>query len=390
MAGSPTTRQRLADAARTITTPAYVYFADGIVAHIEQVSATFAGRVELSYAIKANPNVALLAHLKPVLSHLDASSVGEIERALLAGYTADRISFSGPGKRRFELERAVHLKCGEFACESEQELETLNSIAGHTGQRVTALVRVNPQKLPSGFGAHMGGRPSQFGLDEEAIDPVLLRFKDWPALDLAGFHLYAGSNSLNPDAIAGNIANAFQTFETLAERHRLVPRRLIVGAGLGIPYTVDQQPLDLARVATLVNPLLDRIGASTRLGNASLGLELGRYLVGPFGYLLTSVVDIKTSRGTTFAICDAGFNNHLAAFGLMGSIVRRNWPITKVTGPEGSDTRHVHARGPPLYEHRHAGDQAGAAAPRTGRRARSGVVRGVRPEREPGRVHQPS
>ena len=105
----PSTRQRLADAAQTMTTPAYVYFADGIVAHIGQVSAAFAGRFELSYAIKANPNVALLAHMKPVLPHVDASSVGEIERALLAGYTAGQISFSGPGKRRFELERAVHL-----------------------------------------------------------------------------------------------------------------------------------------------------------------------------------------------------------------------------------------------------------------------------------------
>jgi diaminopimelate decarboxylase len=335
---NPRTRQRLAHAARTMTTPIYVYFADGIAAQVERVSAAFGGRFELSYAIKANPNVCLLGRMRDVLSHLDASSVGEIERALLAGYSAEQISFSGPGKRKFELERALHLKCGEFVCESERELDTLNSIALHAHQRATVLVRVNLRKRPAGFGAHMGGRASQFGIDEEAIDPVLERFATWPALDLAGFHAYSGSNSLNADSIAENIGNAFEAFETLSDRHDLVPRRLIVGAGFGIPYSEDQEQLDLDRVARLVNPLLDRTCRSSRLGRASLVLELGRYLVGPFGYLLTSVVDVKTSRGTSFAVCDAGFNNHLAAFGLMGSIVRRNWPIFNVTGPEGSAT----------------------------------------------------
>jgi diaminopimelate decarboxylase len=256
----------------------------------------------------------------------------------MAGYTAGQISFSGPGKRRFELERAVRLNCGEFVCESARELDTLNAVAADARQRATVLVRVNLHKRLAGFGAHMGGRASQFGIDEEAIDPVLERFAEWPALDLAGFHAYSGSNSLDADAVAENIGNAFQTFEKLSHRHALTPRRLIVGAGFGIPYTTDQQALDLARVATLVNPGLDRVRASPRLGGATPVLELGRYLVGPFGYLLTSVLDVKTSRGTSFAVCDAGFNNHLAAFGLMGSVVRRNWPIERVSNTEGSAT----------------------------------------------------
>jgi diaminopimelate decarboxylase len=335
---NPSIRHRLAHAAREMTTPAYVYFADDIAAQVVRVAATFGGRFELSYAIKANPNVALLSHLRGVLSHLDASSIGEIERALRAGYTPDQISFSGPGKRRFELERAVCLKCREIVCESERELDTLNEIAVQGQQHVTVLLRVNLRKLPPGFGAHMAGRPSQFGIDEEAIDPVLERFANWPALELAGFHAYSGSNSLNADAIAENIANVLEVFESLAHRHGFVPRRIIVGAGFGIPYSVDQQSLDLDRLATLVNPLLDRTATSPRLGKARLVLELGRYLVGPFGYLLTSVVDVKTSRGTSFAVCDAGFNNHLAAFGLMGSVVRRNWPISKVTDSHGTAT----------------------------------------------------
>ena len=335
---NPAIRQRLAHVARTTTTPAYVYFVDGILARIEHVSRVFAGRFELSYAIKANPNVSLLGHMRDALSHLDASSVAEIERALLAGYAAEQISFSGPGKRIFELERAVHLNCGELVCESEHELEMLNEVAVRAGRRVTVLVRVNLCKRPAGFGAHMGGRASQFGIDEEAIDPVLERRANWRALNMTGFHAYSGSNSLNAEAIAENIGNAFEAFEKLAERHSLLPKRLIVGAGFGIPYSVDQDSLDLERVAALVNAHVDRLGASPRLGNARLVLELGRYLVGPSGYLLTSVVDIKNSRGTSFAVCDAGFNNHLAAFGLMGSIVRRNWPIVRVTGPEESDT----------------------------------------------------
>ena len=108
----------------------------------------------------------------------------------------------------------------------------------------------------------------------------------------------------------------------------------------------DQEALDLDRVAALVNPLLESVSASPGLGRANLVLELGRYMVGPFGYLLTSVVDVKESRGTTFAVCDAGFNNHLAAFGLMGSIIRRNWPIFKITGAGDADKRTYTVVGP--------------------------------------------
>ena len=183
----------------------------------------------------------------------------------------------------------------------------------------------------------MAGRASQFGIDEEVVDQVLARFETWPALDLAGFHVYSGSNSLNPDAIAENMRNVFETCERLADNHDLMPRRVIVGAGFGIPYSPDDAPLDLERVAALVNPILDRAAASGHLSRAQPVLELGRFLVGPCGYLLTSVVDIKSSRGTTIAVCDAGFNNHLAAFGLMGTVIRRNWPIVKIT-ESSSDT----------------------------------------------------
>ena len=105
----PGISERLAAVARQVTTPAYVYLADVLTAQVARVTAAFSGRLQISYAVKSNPNVAILRYLKPLVPHLDVSSVGEIERALLAGYSAAAVSFSGPGKRKFELERAVQM-----------------------------------------------------------------------------------------------------------------------------------------------------------------------------------------------------------------------------------------------------------------------------------------
>ena len=269
-------------------------------------------------------------------------------------------------------------------------IDTLNAIAFDAKRRVTVLVRVNLCKRPSGFGAHMGGGASQFGIDEEAIDPVLERFADWPALDLAGFHVYSGSNSLDPHAIAENISNAFEAFGRLSERHSLIPKRLIVGAGFGIPYSSDQEALDLDRVAALVNPLLERVSASPGLGRANLVLELGRYMVGPFGYLLTSVVDVKESRGTTFAVLRRRLQQSSGGLRADGSIIRRNWPIFKITGAGDADKRTYTVVGPLCNEHRHACDQSGTAGARARRRAGRGIVGSLRFERKPCPVHQPS
>jgi diaminopimelate decarboxylase len=314
-----------------VETPAYVYFEDLIHQQIDAVEQAFQDHFSISFAVKSNPNTYLLRLLASRLQHLDASSVAEIERAAVAGYSPEVVSLSGPGKRDFEIERAVELGCGEFVCESLDDFDRLQRAAARRNRRIKAVIRVNPLRLPAKFGAQMGGRPSQFGIDEEKVADLLTRLDHWPALDCIGFHVYSGSNSLNVEALAENFGIMLDLFVRLAKQHQFRPTRLIYGAGFGIPYHHGQLQLDLRTLGSLVRPLMERARREELLSAATMLLEIGRFLVAPAGFLLTRVVSVKESRGTHFAICDAGFNNHLAACGMMGSGLRRNWPIFAIS-----------------------------------------------------------
>jgi len=328
-------RAELAAAAERFGTPAYAYRLDAMLDRFDAVSAAVESRMGISYAVKANPNAAILRAIEPKVNTLDVSSYGEVERGLAAGYDPARLTFSGPAKREFELRGAVEAHVGWMICESPAELDRLNTLAGEHGRAQKVLLRINPARVPKQFGVNMAGKPSQFGVDEEDVPAVLARFADWPHLDLDGFHCYSGTNCLSPDAIGENIAIMAGLFGRFAEEAGLTPSKLVFGSGFGIPYHEGQVPLDLAATAERVNAVIDGMRAHPRLGEATCALEMGRYLVGPEGYLLTRVVGLKRSRGADIALLDAGFNNHLAACGMMGSVIRRNYPIAKMTNTDG-------------------------------------------------------
>lgn len=317
-------------------TPLYAYDLDAIVARAGLLSALFGGRFGVSYAVKANPNAAVLRALRPHIATFDASSFAEVRRALAAGMPPARISFSGPAKRRDEIVSALEAGIGELVIESPDEARLASDHALSLGRRQPCLVRINPLRVPRKFGASMAGTASQFGIDEEVLDQQLPAIAALPGLDLVGFHIYSGTNCLDAEAIAENFAIFAEIFRKAQAITGIAPRRLIFGSGFGIPYLPDEGELDHAGLPGLINPIVDGLLAEAPFRQASLTLELGRWLVGPFGWLLTRVVAAKTSRGKEIRACDAGFNNHLAACGMMGSVFRRNWRYANVTNPEGA------------------------------------------------------
>jgi diaminopimelate decarboxylase len=318
-------------AAERVGTPCYVYFADRIVARIHELTDAFGGRFALSYAVKANPNRQLLRALEPHLPWLDVSSAGELETGLTCGYDASRLSFSGPGKTRYELSRAVDAHCGQIVVESLAEARELDQLARMRGKPANILLRINPLHVPRGFGVNMAGRPSQFGVDEEQLDSALADIQRLKGLSLAGFHIYAGSQCLDAGSIAENLTGYIDIFAQAAEACDRPPRHLVFGAGIGIAYSEGQQAVNLAEVAERVNPAFDRMRHNPRLAEAACALELGRYLVGEAGYFLTRIVRRKTSRNKHIGVCDGGMNHHLAASGHFGSVIHRNYPIFKVS-----------------------------------------------------------
>ncbi|MDF2467180.1 MAG: type PLP-dependent enzyme [Ramlibacter sp.] len=318
-------------------TPAFVYLTDAIEQRLAELRARMGRWFSFSYAAKSNPNPELLRWLAPRVESIDVSSLGEFRLARAAGWAAGRASFTGPGKRDFEIEEAIADGLGELVVESVREAVVADRVARALGRVQSVLVRLSPSRIPKGFGDQMAGRPSPFGLDIESVAEELPRILALGHLRVAGFHIYSGTQCLKPEAICENYRIFLEAFRTVCTDFGLAPQRLVFGSGLGIPYHPGDSGLDLAQVADGVAPDLEGFIGDARFQQTSLSLELGRFLVGEAGYFLTRIISIKESRGSRIGICDGGLNNHLPAAGRFGMVIHRNYRMHRVGGGEASE-----------------------------------------------------
>lgn len=324
----------LADAAERFGTPGYVYFMEAIETRLTELKAAFGRWFTISFAMKSNPNPALLHRLNGQVDWLDISSGGEFALARHAGWAGERISFTGPGKRRVEIEAAIGNGLGELVVENVREARIADEIAARLGRTQRILIRLAPDRVPKGFGDQMAGRPSPFGIDVEDAAAELPQIAMLPNLTLEGLHIYSGTQCLNSAAICENWRIFMRTFRHVCESLRILPRKLVFGSGLGIPYHPGDKALDLSLVIDEIGAELDEFQALPRFKDTELVLELGRYLVGEGGYFLTRVTSVKESRGTRIAICDGGLSHNLAATGNFGMVLRRNYVMHRV-GDDG-------------------------------------------------------
>lgn len=323
--------QLLLDIANQHGTPLYVYDLDHVRSRVQLLRDALAGRFKISYAMKCNPNAVLLQRMRGIVDQLDVSSGGEITRATAAGWSAEKLSFTGPAKRDSELQQAVESRIGHVIVESLPEAERLNAIATQASRMQSILLRISPAKAPPGFGSRMAGKPTQFGIDEEVIDEAITAINKLSALRIDGFHVYSGTQCLNLDAIFEHFDSTLTMYSLLCAKHAIIPMTLIIGSGFGIPYSDKDVPLDIRSLGRRIIERVDRFKQNSRFDQTELVLEVGRYIVGEAGVFLTRVITTKLSRGTHIAVCDGGMNNHLAAAGHMGSVIHRNYPMFKVT-----------------------------------------------------------
>jgi diaminopimelate decarboxylase len=329
------TADALRAAAAAYPTPAYVYDIDLIVRRIGQLREAFGGRFEISYAVKANPNRALIQAIAPHVDGFDVSSLGEAGRVRRSGVDKP-VSFTGPGKSDEALRRFAVAGAGHVVLESLDEAESLSElILRHGLAPQPVLLRINPVRVPRQFGASMAGRGGQFGVDEEVVPHALGVIARLGGLRLDGFHCYPATNGLQAEAVGANLAMMAELFQRSAAGLDRPPGILVFGAGFGIPYGDGEDDLDLAAVAAIAAPRLDALRGDPGFASARFVLELGRWIVGPAGHLLTRVVRTKASRGQQVRICDAGFNAHMAACGMLGGAFRRNWRIANLSNPGG-------------------------------------------------------
>lgn len=320
------------------STPFFAYDRMLLTQRVTDVRAALPGEIELSYAVKANPMPAVLAHMSGLVDGLDVASAGELRKALDTPVPAERVSFAGPGKRVEELTQAVAAGV-TVELESENELARVATIGERLGIRPRVAIRVNPDFAVRGSGMRLGGGAQQFGIDSEHV-PAVLTVVAAVGLDFQGFHIFAGSQNLRAESICEAQTRTVDLVLELAAHAPSPVRYLNLGGGFGIPYSARDTPLDLGVVGEHLAKLLDT-SIRPRLPETRVVIELGRYLVGEAGVYLTRVVDRKESRGETFLVVDGGLHHQLAASGNFGQKIRRNYPIAVASAAESTELERV-------------------------------------------------
>jgi diaminopimelate decarboxylase len=286
-------------------TPLYVYHRPTIAARLDAVRRAFRDHpTQICYSVKANSNLRLLKWLAGLGVGFDVVSAGEIARTAACGVGPERVVFAGVGKTRAELEAGVAAGLWMINVESVDEARALAGIAAaRGGPPVPISLRVNPD-VDAGTHRHIttGTSADKFGLSPPEYRSLLAWLAGRPGLELIGLHMHLGSQITDPEPYRRGIAVLLEC-GAQARSAGLDPRWLNAGGGFGIAYDGGRAPEPADYAAALI--------PAAREFGAELLLELGRYLVGPAGCLLTEVQYRKTRDGRELVIADAGMTDLL-------------------------------------------------------------------------------
>ena len=304
-------------------TPLFVYDMGIVERQVSSLREAMPPQLSIHYAVKANPYPGLLERMARLVDGFDVASGGELARALEAGMDAAHVSFAGPGKRDDELAAAIDAGV-TLDLESEGEARRALAIAEKRGRMPRLAVRVNPDFDLKGSGMRMGGGAKPFGVDADRA-AALARLLIEAGADWRGWHIFAGSQALDAEALIDTQAATVGLAARLSDVVGTAPPLVNLGGGFGIPYFPGDQRLDIAPIGEALGQTLN--ARPDILAESEFAMELGRWLVGEAGVYLTRVVDVKQSQGETFVVVDGGLHHQLAASGNFGTVVRRNYPM---------------------------------------------------------------
>ena len=290
--------------AATYGTPCYVYSRATIERHWHAFDQALGTHPHLiCYAAKANSNLAVLGLMARLGSGFDIVSVGELERVLAAGGDPSKIVFSGVGKRRDEIIRALQVGIRCFNAESRGEVVLLNQVAGELGLQAPLSLRVNPDVDPKTHPyISTGLKENKFGVDiREALD-VYAQAAELPHIQVVGVDYHIGSQLTQLTPFVDALDRVLELVGKL-ESQGLSIQHLDLGGGLGIRYRDEDPPLPAEHAAALLNKLQGL--------PYEILLEPGRAIVGNAGLLLTRVEFLKLSEHKNFAVVDAAMNDLL-------------------------------------------------------------------------------
>jgi diaminopimelate decarboxylase len=285
-------------------TPCYVYSRATLERHWRAFDRAFRDHRHLiCFAVKANANLAVLNVLARLGSGFDIVSGGELERVLAAGGAADKILFSGVGKRSTEIRRALEVGIRCFNVESEAELLRLNQLAGECGVIAPVALRVNPDvDAKTHPYIATGLKDNKFGIDITRAAAVYQQAAALPHLRITGIDCHIGSQLTDLAPFIDALKRVLALADRLAAAGIAI-EHLDLGGGLGIRYRDELPPEPAAYAAALSYLLGER--------PFELIVEPGRAIAGNAGILLTRVELLKHTETRHFAVVDAAMNDLL-------------------------------------------------------------------------------
>ncbi|WP_315028508.1 diaminopimelate decarboxylase [Aggregatibacter segnis] len=284
-------------------TPLYVYSRATLERHWHAFNNAFGEHPHLvCFAVKSNPNIAILNVMAKLGSGFDIVSQGELERVLAAGGDAGKVVFSGVAKSRQEIARALEVNIRCFNVESEAELLRINQIAGEMGKIAPISLRINPD-----VDAHThpyistGLKENKFGVSAEQAREVYKVAATLPNIKIIGMDCHIGSQLTELQPFLDAVDRLIVLMEQLKQDGILL-KHLDLGGGLGVTYTDETPP----HPTEYAKALWEKLSAFSEL---EIIVEPGRAITANAGILVTKVEYLKSNESRNFAIVDAGMND---------------------------------------------------------------------------------
>lgn len=292
----------LAAIAAQVGTPFYCYSSAALHTGWKEFADGIKGmNASVAYAMKANSNLAVIRLFGEMGAGADIVSVGEMKRALAAGIPAERIIYSGVGKKASELMAALEAGVGQINVESSAELETLNAVAGQLGVKADITIRVNPDVDAKTHAKITTGRKeNKFGIDIDLAREAFALAGRLPNLNVVGVAMHIGSQLTSLVPYRDAIVRVRSLITQLREDGHTIDR-FDIGGGLGIVYSDEKLP-SIAEFMAVVARETEGLGCE-------LAFEPGRRLVGEAGVLVGEVILVKPGSAKTFVIVDAAMND---------------------------------------------------------------------------------
>ncbi|MGP9826748.1 diaminopimelate decarboxylase [Ectopseudomonas khazarica] len=319
--------------AQRFGTPTYVYSRAHIEGQYRAYADALSGMPHLvCFAVKANSNIGVLNVLARLGAGFDIVSSGELERVLAAGGDPSRIVFSGVGKSRDDMRRALEVGVHCFNVESSVELERLQKVAAELDVKAPVSLRVNPD-VDAGTHPYIstGLKENKFGIDIEQAEAVYARAAELPNLEVIGVDCHIGSQLTTLEPFLDALDRLLLLVDRLAARGITI-RHLDLGGGLGVQYRDEQPPLAGDYIAAVRKRLTGR--------DLSLVFEPGRFVVANAGVLLTQVEYLKHTEHKDFAIIDAAMND------LIRPALYQAWMDVSAVQPRAGEARNYDLVGP--------------------------------------------